>query len=533
MTQPFEFGRSIVTRVACLSLALSFVWATTSPAAPPAAGEAAADESARSDLFKLKNDELLKQADATFSKVSDDYLSQLRNLATIEMSLGEIKAQLDTLRPPPEPPAPPTPTPTPPAVKRPSADPAAKEPTKAAPKPTPPPAPETASKTPTLDAAQAKQDLAAKTLKLVQANKAELDRLATGLDACQLATLAFQNALDDVSAYGVEAGLRVKDGSLPAGKIPDALKPEVIDRKKKELSTDHAKRRERAASIHGTEDAVTRQLEEANKGVLVATAELSQALKKLAQDQKKQEMEKAIAGRPPADMLRELAQMVDEGHGLKGTFELNLRRFQARAAEVDTLKKSLEDLKPPAVGDAQGVREEGLDQTATATEELVTFYETRVRTDRRRCMPAYQALLKQGGEFDTDAAVSGEHLLKMQVIADVLKQVRRPGAPRSRPRESSSKAAKAVGDPATAVMAADGGGQGRFPAARQATGRGQDRRRGRRRATGQPQTVAGRVGLRRALGDRGQGDGRPPSRRRVHQGRASPQGEDRRTRRRP
>ena len=319
------------------------------------------------------------------------------------------------------------------------------------PKPAPQ-APDPGKNAPDLDAVQAKQDLATQKLKLVQTNKAELDRLSSGLDACQLATVAFQNALDDLSAYSLEAVLRVKDGSLPAAKVPDTLKPEVIEKKKKELIADQAKRKERAGSIHQTEEVVAKRLDETNKAVLVAAAELSLAMKKLAQDQKSREMEKAMAGRAPADLLGELAQMVDEGHGLKGTFELNLRRFQACGVDVDRLKKELEDLKQPVVEAGQGVREEGLDQTARITEELVGYYEKRAKLIES-LQQTYRALLKQGSDFDTDAAVSGEHLLKMQVIADVLKKTN-AAVPPDVGSEKLAKAAKAMGDPTAVVMAA-------------------------------------------------------------------------------
>jgi small-conductance mechanosensitive channel len=431
----------------------------TSASAPSEADKAAAEVAKKPELFKLKNDDLLKQADAVVARASEDYKAQLRNLATTELSLQDINSQAEAIKPPTD-------------VAKPvsagdltgSARGPATATTKAATTNPAPSKPATdkvdsvkkislmdAAKA-AVDAAKATQDLAAQKKKLVLAKKAQLDRLSSGFDACNLTAVAFQNALDDLSAYSVEVGLRVKDGSLPSSKVPDALKPDVIQKKKKELLDDQAKRKERRAAVQQEEAAVTKQIEDANEAVFVAEADLSLASKKLAQDQKKQEMEKAIAARQPADLLEELTRMVDEGHGLKGNFELNLRRFHALDADFDSLRKVLDDLKQPEVKAGQVTQTEGPGQTAKSTQELVGFYEKRAKLIEA-LQAAFGMLIKQGGDFETEAAVFGDHLLKLQVIASVLQQTDAKLPPNFDP-ETLPKAAKAVGESTAGVLAA-------------------------------------------------------------------------------
>jgi small-conductance mechanosensitive channel len=340
------------------------------------------------DLPPLTNEELLKQADTIYEKASRDYLARLRGLATAEALLEEVRKQIDGLKPPA------------PADDRPAGEDAAKK---------------------AVDAARAKQDLVRRKLKLVQTRKERLDRVTVNLEACVSATVAFQNAIDDLKAYALECDLRVKDGSLAGDKVPAALKPGGLEKKQEQLIDELAGLKSKSAEVEKAQSAIGKLLEDANKAALAADADVVEASKNLVREQQRREQEKTYAGKKPDEMIAELMRMVDEGIGLKGTYELSLRKFNARAREADRLRKELAGLKQPDTKVPQFTRAEDVETAAKSIQELIGYYKARTKKieDLRAALTAQ---VSEGGEFEADAAVSEEHLFKMQVLADLLKK---------------------------------------------------------------------------------------------------------------
>jgi len=361
---------------------------------PPPDDKAKPAETVKVELHRLENGALLKQAAAIYAKASQDYLATARALAAAEILLGEATEKADG------PPEAKTPAPRPPDSE--GKGPAAEDKAQAA-----------------VDAAKARQDEARHKLRLVQARKALLDRVSAALDASQSAAVAFLNALDGLKPYAVEIGLRVKDGSLAADKVPPELTADALEKKRKDLAADQVKRKRKAADARKDQAAVAGQLEGANKAVLAAEAEVTQAGKALAQEQKRREMEKAYARKGPDVLLADLARLVEEGDGLKGSYEVALSRFNAQAAEVARLRKALDALEQPDVKVPQITRAEEVEVAARSLQELVRFYSARARAieDLRA---ALTVLGRRGGEFEADATVSSEHLFKMNVVAGLL-----------------------------------------------------------------------------------------------------------------
>lgn len=118
-------------------------------------------------------------------------------------------------------------------------------------------------------------------------------------------------------------------------------------------------------------------------------------------------------------MLARLDRLVQDGIGLKGSYELAYREFTARAAGADRLRKELADLKPPAATIPQIARAEDVQQAAESVEALIGYYAA--RTQKAEALRAtLAAVAKSGGVFEADAAVSDDHLFQMQVVAGLL-----------------------------------------------------------------------------------------------------------------
>ncbi len=374
-------------------LVLAAVWLTLLDRGWPADPRPAPAETKKVEIHRLTNEELLKQAAAIYEKASRDYLAQLRALASAEALLEEIRKQTEAGN-----------VASFPAVDRAAAPPAGEHAAKEA-----------------LDAARANQARIQQQRKRIQTQKELLDRVTARLEECRPAAVAFQNALDDLKAYVLESGLRVKDGSLLEDRVPVHLKPEYRDRKKRELRDELARLKAKAADVPQGQEAVARLLDRANKAVLAANAEVIEAAKNLAREQQRRELEKRYTGKKPDEMVAELARMGEEGVGLKGTYELALRKFDGRAKESSRLRQALDALKRPDTQIPQLARAEDMEMAAMAIQKLIGFYAAR-SNKIQELRTALVALVREGGDFEADAAVSQEHLFKMQVLAKLLKK---------------------------------------------------------------------------------------------------------------
>jgi small-conductance mechanosensitive channel len=361
---------------------------------PPTADKARPVEANKVELHRLKNDDMLKQAVGIYDKAAQDYLAAARAIATAEILLEEAGRPAD--RPAGIEAA--VPRPLGPEGKEPTAEDKARA---------------------AGDVAKAGLEAARRQLKQVQSRKELLDRASAGVDAGRSAAVAFLNALDDLKPYTIEIGLRLKDGSLAAGKVPPELSADALEKKRKDVTADQAKRQQKAVDSPKAQAAAARQLEDANKAVLAAEAEVAQAGRVLAQEQKRAQMEKAYAKTGTAGMLANLTRLVEEGDGLKGTYELALSRFNARAAAVARLRNALKAQKQPEGEVPQITRAEDVEVAARSIQELTNFYAARVKA-LEDLSAGLTVLAAQGGEFEADAAVWSEHLFKINVVGGLL-----------------------------------------------------------------------------------------------------------------
>jgi small-conductance mechanosensitive channel len=421
MAAPFRSAFRPVPRLgwlaqAILVAAVSLILPGRSRPAEPRADDKARPAPAKKvELQRLTNEELLKQADALYARASRDYLAQFRALAFADMLLTEVRTQTDALK-----------------VAAPGAARSAA---------VQPPGEKEARKA--VDAARARQELVRRKLNLVQTQKQLLDQVTTGLEGCRSAVVAFQNALDDLKAYALESSLRVKDGSLAGDKLPDGLKPEFLETKRRTLSDDLARLKTKSAEVQKGQEAVARLLGEVNKTLLAADADVVEASKNLVREQKRHELEKSYAGKKPAALIAELARMVEDGIGLKGTYELALRKFDTRTRRAAHLRKELEALRQPEAKIPQLTRAEDVTTAAKSIQALIRFHAARAKKIAE-LRTALAVQVEEGGEFEADAAVSEEHLFKMQVLANLLKK---NGVP---DRKLPEKARAAALDPAAA-----------------------------------------------------------------------------------
>ena len=349
--------------------------------------KAKAAETKKVNLAKVPNEELLKQAETVYARGSGDYLAALRALAGSEIQFDDAGKQLAELVPPQ-------------MLPKKSAAPG-EDGAKAA-----------------VEIANAKVAFAKQKLKLTQTRKTLQEKVVAAVEGVQSAATAFQSALDDLKPFATEIELRFQDGTM-SGARPMLLSPDALGKKRKELAAEQDKVKAKLTESRKAAEAVAKSLDEAEKAVPGAEAEATEASKVYAREQQRKELEKKYAGKNGDEMLAELTRLVRDGSGLKGTYELGYRRFTARATDADTLRKELAALKQPEVKITQLTKPEDVQQAAEAIEELIGYYTTRAQKIEA-LRSNLVALAKLGGEFEGDAAVSDDHLFKMQVLATLL-----------------------------------------------------------------------------------------------------------------
>ncbi len=354
-------------------------------------------ETKKIHISRLPNEEIVKHATAIYSKGSGEYHAALRALAGAEVELDEATKQLAAL--------------VPPKVEAKKKDSEKKDGEKKDGEA------EDAAKA-AVEAAKAKAAFAQQTLKLTQSRKLLQEQVATALEGVQSASSGFLATLDDLKPFALELKLRVDDGSLRA-KLPAELQPDIIAQKRKDLVAEQDKFKDKLADARKAVEAVAKQVAEADKGFVTAEAEATEASRGYAREQSRKELEKKYTGKSADNMLTEIQQLVQDGQGLKGTYELAFQRFTTQSAAADALRKELAALKPPEAKITQITRAEDVEPAIKAIESLIKFHTDRV-AKLESLRKSLETVAKQGSEFEGDAAVSDDHLFKMQVLSALI-----------------------------------------------------------------------------------------------------------------
>jgi small-conductance mechanosensitive channel len=382
--------RALLWAVPFLALPGALAGLAFSQTSPAVEAPAARKEPKKLELHRLSNEQLLKQAQALLAKSSEAYLAQQRELALLELLHVEARKRAAALVLPQAPP------------RKDDASPL--EAAKSA-----------------LDHHRARVAACKRRLELAQDEKSRLGQMAASLEACQSAALAFTNALEDLRLFALEISLRVKDRSLPESAVPAGLAPDDLAERRKGLLADQERWRQKGQEVQRLLGATAKRGEEARKAVLDAEAALAQAARSHAQEQKRQELEKDHAGKAAGLLSAELNRLLEEEVGLTGAYDLSLYRFRARETAASQLRQERAALKQPEVRLGPVARAEDVEQAAQATQKLLAYHKKRARNGEE-LRAALQALIEQGGAFEGDDAVLGEHRLKLEVVAGALRR---------------------------------------------------------------------------------------------------------------
>jgi small-conductance mechanosensitive channel len=346
----------------------------------------------KADLHRLDNKELLARATALLQKASLAYLAQRRELATLERALTSAGKRSAEVQVPPPPVNGVDNKPSPLEAARKSAE-----------------------------LSRARRDALKRLRDRLAAEKKLLDEQARCVEASRSAALAFLGTLDELAAYQLEMYLRIQDGTLAEDAVGERLGTESTTKQRKQIQAQQADLAGKTDAVRAALEQAAKRLTQTDGDVLEAETALAQASARADREQKRQQMEKTFEARRPAELLRELTGLVEEEPGLKGTFQLALQRVEEQQAEWGRLGAALAAVKVPAAALPGQVRPEEVAAAVKSAAALLAAQEKRIKAIGA-VREAIAGLARRDGEFEADAAVLGEHIFKMQVLARVLRQ---------------------------------------------------------------------------------------------------------------
>lgn len=370
------------------------------------------------ELYKLSNEELLKQAQDIYNQASSEFLMQLRGVYACETILKEALKKTAALNIPGEAPSPPK-----------NADPA--EAAKAA-----------------SDYAKSRVDAFNNLLERVQAEKTLIDKLIRRSEAATSAANIFIGAIDGLKLFLLEIRWRTKDGTLTPDKIPDLLDMEKLKaRKQKIIAKQNELGRKTESAQEELKTAVSR-LEEIKKSIIEAESRYASLEKRYSLELKQRTLEKKYSDQSLESLITELSELQEERLWLNGAFNLSRARFSSRQADASGIQKQIESLSPPELPEMlqKGIiRPEEMAQASKKVDEVAAYYSGRMEK-LGKFRSALESLIKSAEAFQGDATVLAEQLSKMQVIAQIFEDFIRKKklAPDSVPPDLSSE--KLIGE---------------------------------------------------------------------------------------
>ncbi|MCP4110581.1 MAG: mechanosensitive ion channel [Desulfobacteraceae bacterium] len=339
----------------------------------------------------MSNEELLKQATYLYNNASNRFLARLREVSKGEVLIDQARQKTESSDIPEEKPA------TPPEEKS-SAEVARIN----------------------SDHAKVRTDAFKHRFELVVAERTLLEKQIKNIETAQSVTQEFADVLEGLNLFLLEISLRVDDGTLPYNEIPDSLNEQKLAAKKQELVAIQGDLEQKAEVFAGYLKTAVSRTQDAKKAVIEAEADYVSAKAKYSLELKRQGLEKEYSGHAPEKMLAQLSELQEERMWLRAAFNHSHTRLAKSRSSVLETQQDIEALLPPEKTDS--IQPEDVQQAAETVKKLDAYHTERIGKFRN-LKSAIQSFVKQGQSFEGDATVLGEHIFKMQVIANILERI--------------------------------------------------------------------------------------------------------------
>ena len=344
---------------------------------------------APAELHQMTNEALIKQAEALLNEASDKFLAQLRNVTKSEIFLDQARQKTRTSEMPGE--KPPVSDDTTPAE----------------------------AVTIRVEHAKKRLDAFNRGTELIQAEKKLLDKYIEKIETAKTEARSFADTIGKADLFSLEITLRANDGSMSHDMIPESFNEQILETLKQKLSVRQEELDQKSDAARKTLEQIVLRTKDAKNAVTEAEAVHASAKNEKNRESKRQTLEQEYLEETPERLLAQISELREEQLWLDSALNLSVRRFDKHQENVDQIQDELERMPQP---DASKLMEIGPEKAQKAGElvEKITVYHGK-RIEKLKILNiALISLIKQGESLTGDAAVLGEHLFKMQIVAKVL-----------------------------------------------------------------------------------------------------------------
>ncbi|MDM8558897.1 mechanosensitive ion channel domain-containing protein [Candidatus Parabeggiatoa sp. HSG14] len=344
-------------------------------------------------LYKLNNEELIKQAQNVFNEAFNKFRTELRGVFTSEKRLKQAQQKSKTLVIPEEKPT------------LPSESISSLELAKI-----------------TLNYAEIRLNTFKQWLKLIKTEKTLWEGFITRIETAQSSANIFMDRLNKLNSFLFEIELRIGDGTLLHNEVPDLLDTKKIESQKQESVIQQNELKMKMNLAQEALDKVISRFQEIENNIIETEVDYSSAQKKYSQELKWQELESQYSKQTPERLLAQLAELQEEQVWLNGTYNLSRAKFSRHQISVSQIEKSLEELSPPKTTKLQITHAEEIEQASKIAEEVTTYHTARIKK-LEQLQSQLESLIKSGESLEGDATVLNGHIFKIKVIAKILENL--------------------------------------------------------------------------------------------------------------
>lgn len=347
------------------------------------------------ELYKLSNEELIQKASSSFTATLADFHAQLRGVYTYQILLQRAQEKTAAVL-----------MPVKPADPEPGSEDAA---------------PLEIAKT-AAAYAEARLEALVRRLDGMMAEKNMLDALIKHIETAIAGAVEFLKTAEGLDIFLLEIKWRLADGTIAADSLPDFADEQFLSDRKQTVQDMKNLLELKAKAAQNSMEALLADMDEVRKDLIEAKARKASEDERYAQERKRQTLETTYAERSLDQLEEQFSEFQDERIWLNGAFNLTHGRFLMRKRNADEKMREIEAASPPeSVLQQPDLQSKEMEDITRRIESIITYHTERIE-NLEKYHSALQAVIKAGENFKGDATVLGEHLFKMQVIANLLDQ---------------------------------------------------------------------------------------------------------------
>ena len=259
---------------------------------------------------------------------------------------------------------------------------------------------------------------------LLESKHQALQDMVIQIDALLFSSNKSKNDLISLTPYLFEIKLRLDDGTLKSGQVPETLSQGYIKAKQQALTNTKIKFKTEVKTIKQAIAQLTKQVVK-NKEVITKTElQLLTAQEKQANAQKNSALNNTYATLTPKKLLRTFAELSEASNWIKSTYNMAYQKVISLAKTTTASFKNTTQEKPLTFKDVPATNDPA--QAVKALDKLLKQHANQVKS-RTQLQKMLKTLAGHQEAFKGEATVMNEQVAKMVFVAQLIKNLEQEG----------------------------------------------------------------------------------------------------------